>query len=246
MLEQLGLVNTEDSLYSAAQLREFSVSTIQRQVSSMRHNEIKTELQGRAGRMEALLATANPDDCRGGALLLHPHPLYGGNMHSKVLYTARRICAEQGLFTLRFNFRGTGGSEGHYDDGQGEQDDVGTGLDHLRDKLPGKPLYLVGFSFGAWLALKIGAAHPDVVGMVGLGTPVDWTRFAFLTTCTKPKLLIHGGRDQYCDPESLTRNFPDFAEPKRLHWLAEADHFFLDHLPELETLLRRELPFILV
>lgn len=179
----------------------------------------------------------------GGAVILHPHPLYGGNMHNKVVYTCQKVCAELGLATLRFNFRGVGTSAGSYDDGQGEQRDVAAALEHLRQQLPGRPLYAVGFSFGAWLALKLGAADPHVVGIAALGTPVGWAELDFLARSDKPKLFVHGTADQYCDPGELEKGFGMMAEPKRLRWVADADHFFTERLDELVEILREDFPF---
>jgi alpha/beta superfamily hydrolase len=179
----------------------------------------------------------------GGAVILHPHPLYGGNMHSKVVYTCQKVCAEFGLATLRYNSRGVGASSGSYDDGQGEQKDVVAALDYLSQQLPAKNLYLVGFSFGAWLSLKVGAEHAKVAGMVALGTPVGWAELDFLARSEKPKLFIHGTNDQYCDPGELEGAFGRMAEPKRLHWVEGADHFFTERLGDLAGLLREHFPF---
>lgn len=197
-------------------------------------------LAGPAGRLEAIAYT--PSTPAGAALLLHPHPLFGGNLHNKVVFAAQRVCAELGLATLRFNFRGVGASAGAYDDGQGEQDDVRAGLAHLAAALPGLPLYLVGFSFGAWLALRVGSAREDIAGIVALGTPVDWAELSFLEISAVPTLFIHGDEDQYCDPAALAAAYPRFAPPKRLAWIAGADHFFTERLDALSRTLREQFP----
>jgi uncharacterized protein len=210
----------------------------------MNPREVPLQITGPAGALEALYRPEAAAGGRGGAVILHPHPLYGGNMHNKVVFTCQRACTELGLATLRFNFRGVGTSAGSYDDGQGEQGDVLAALDHLREQIPGRPLYLVGFSFGAWLSLKIGAEQNDILGIAALGTPVGWAELAFLSRCDKPKLFVHGREDQYCDARELERGFPEMAEPKRLCWVEGADHFFVDKLDELSTILNEEFPFV--
>lgn len=202
--------------------------------------ELPLDLAGPAGRLEALAYT--PASPAGAALLLHPHPLFGGNLHNKVVFSAQRVCAELGLATLRFNFRGVGASAGRYDDGQGEQADVRAGLAQLVATLPGLPLYLVGFSFGAWLALRVGCLRADIAGIAALGTPVDWGELDFLERSSVATLFIHGDRDQYCDPAALAARYPRFAPPKRLEWVAGADHFFSDRLEPLSRTLREQFP----
>ncbi len=209
----------------------------------MSEREQPLQLAGKAGPLEALYRPEPDAGGRGGAVILHPHPLYGGNLHTKVVFASQKVCAELGLATLRFNYRGVGTSGGSYDDGQGEQQDVLVALDHLREQIPEGPLYLVGFSFGAWLALKVGAAQEDILGIVALGTPVGWAELSFLAECVKPKLFVHGTEDQYCDPDELEKGFIDMAEPKTMHLLVGADHFFTEHIDALATILGREFPF---
>lgn len=186
-------------------------------------------LDGPAGRLEGLYREAEGP----GALILHPHPLYGGNIHNKVVFTLARVLGEAGLATLRLNFRGVGLSEGRYDDGQGEQDDLRAGLDFLARERPGGRLLLAGFSFGAWLALKAGVEEERVSGMLGVGSPAGWGDMDWLAPCGKPKLFVHGTADEYCDPRRLEEEFRRLREPKRLVWIDGADHFFLERQDEL-------------
>jgi len=213
----------------------------------MPQNESSLKLPSRVGFLEALYREPVPDVAdpgrRGAVVILHPHPLYGGNMHNKAVYTCQKTCAEMGLGTLRFNFRGVGLSAGSYDDGQGEQQDVAAAIAFLKQQLPSHPLYLLGFSFGAWLALKVGSEHERVAGLVGIGTPAGWAELDYLARCEKPKLFIHGTRDQYCDPNEMERNFGLMAQPKQLFWVEGADHFFTDRLDELADLLRSHFPW---
>ena len=115
-------------------------------------------------------------------------------------------------------------------------------LDHLAAELPGRPLTLMGFSFGAWLTLKVGAPDPRVGALIALGVPVGWAELGFLAGCGKPKLFVHGTRDQFCDPEELRRRYPDFCAPKHLEWIEGADHFFTNQLDELAAVLRERFP----
>jgi uncharacterized protein len=213
----------------------------------MAQHEINIELPGPAGLLEARYQPGPSVDeavnIRGGAVIVHPHPLYGGNMHNKVVQSCRKVCSDLGLATLRFNFRGVGTSAGSYDDGQGEQEDLRTAIRFMTGKLADLPLYLVGFSFGAWMALKIGTEEKRVTALVGIGTPTGWERLSFMANSPKPKLLIHGTEDQYCDPEELQKDFGLMDDPKQLFWVQGGDHFFTGKLIELEQLLAAHFPF---
>ena len=149
-------------------------------------------MQGAAGPLEALL-NQGADHASYAALVCHPHPLYGGTFHTKVVYHAMKALHSFGWPVLRFNFRGVGGSRGEHDHGRGELDDIRTALDWL-DREFHRPLILAGFSFGA--ATGLAAACPDlrVKAVIALGlplTPIEDRRYdySFLRTCAKPKLL---------------------------------------------------------
>src|ERR1700722_3074524 len=114
-------------------------------------------LQGPAGRLEAMLwtpASANPDLA---AFVCHPHPLFGGTMHNKVVFRAAKALHRRGIPVLRFNFRGAGMSEGQHDKGRGEREDVRAGLDYLAKEFPALPILLAGFSFCAWVGSRDGS-----------------------------------------------------------------------------------------
>src|ERR1700742_1020759 len=129
-----------------------------------------TDLHGPAGRLEALLNTAAPSP-RYSVLVCHPHPLGGGTMHNKVVYHAMKAFQALGLPVLRFNFRGTGLSEGAHDDGRDEKSDGRAALDWL-DKEFGRPILFAGFSFGANVGLRACCGDERVKGLVALGLPV--------------------------------------------------------------------------
>lgn len=200
-------------------------------------------LDGEAGRLETYWSGEEPASA--AALILHPHPLYGGSLHNKVVVACRNALRSHGLATLRLNFRGVGLSEGEYADGIGESRDVALALDFLGEKCPGLPLILAGFSFGAWLALKIGVEDERVRGLLSLGTPVGWGPTDYLQDCRKPRLFVHGDRDEFCDPELLREEYAKLPEPKELHWIGDADHFFSGKEEKLEAQLVNSLGFLL-
>jgi alpha/beta superfamily hydrolase len=187
-------------------------------------------LAGPAGRLEALLWTSPAADPNFVAVVCHPHPLFGGTMHNKVVYQAAKALHQHGASVLRFNFRGVGQSEGVYDHGQGEQGDVRAAIDYLADEFPGRPILVAGFSFGSSVGLRVGCGDARVVQLIGMGLPVDNIDFSFLRGCSKPKLLIQGGNDQFGSRASMDALFATIPEPKRLVVVDGADHFFTGKL----------------
>lgn len=194
-------------------------------------------LDGPAGRLEALVNEGARGATR-AALVCHPHPLFGGTMHNKVVYHAMKTLSGFGYPVLRFNFRGAGLSEGEHDKGHGEQDDVRTALNWLDAELH-LPILFCGFSFGAATGLRAVCTDPRVVGLIGLGTPVGVEgrtyNYEFLKECTMPKLFVSGSRDQYGPPESLQKVVALAPEPKEMVIVNDADHFFEGHLPEMQA-----------
>jgi alpha/beta superfamily hydrolase len=204
-------------------------------------------LAGEAGRLEALL-NHGAAEAQYVALVCHPHPLFGGTMHNKVVYQAMKELNSFGCPVLRFNFRGVEASAGTHDNGPGEVADARVALDYLTERF-GLPLLSVGFSFGAAMAMEAGVAHPGVRGLILLGAPFfagdrEYS-YEALEQSTLPKLLISGGRDRFTTPEQLQTIFAAAAEPKRLVVLPEADHFFNKHHEAMREAMRawlRELP----
>ncbi|MGA3295753.1 MAG: alpha/beta fold hydrolase [Candidatus Acidiferrales bacterium] len=190
-------------------------------------------LAGPAGRLEATLWTTRTADPDFAALVCHPHPLFGGTMHNKVVYQAAKALHQHGAPVLRFNFRGVGLSEGEHDKGPGEQEDVRAALDYLASEFPKKPILLAGFSFGSWVGLRVGCEDARVARLIGLGLPVDNVDASYLRACAKPKLFIQGGNDQFGSRASLEALFATLPEPKRLVIVEGADHFFTGHLNQV-------------
>jgi len=189
-------------------------------------------IAGPAGRLEALLWTTPTVDPPLAAVVCHPHPLYGGTMHNKVVFQAAKRLHEFGTPVLRFNFRGAGLSEGVHDKGRGERDDVRAALDYLAGDFPGMPILLAGFSFGSSVGMRVGCADARVAELIGLGLPANVADLAFLQQCAKPKLIVQGGNDKYGSREKVEAVFATMAEPKRLVIVEGADHFFAGQLKE--------------
>ena len=143
-------------------------------------------ITGPAGRLEALLWTVPVTDPPLVAVVCHPHPLFGGTMHNKVVYQAAKALHLRGIPVLRFNFRGAGLSEGVHDRGKGEQDDVRAALDYLGAEFPQTPILLAGFSFGSMVGLRVGCGDQRVSDLIGLGIPVDHSDLTYLRDCAKP------------------------------------------------------------
>jgi len=193
-------------------------------------------LDGPAGRLEALLNAGSPDTPY-AAVVAHPHPLFGGTLHNKVVFHAMKALNGFGFPVLRFNFRGTGLSEGEHDHGIGEADDVRTALDWV-DREFQLPMVFAGFSFGAAVGLRAACDDSRVKAAIGLGLPVapiDGRAydFSFLSSCMKPKLFVSGDRDQFGTPEQLEKTVQTVADPKKLVLIAGADHFFEGRLSEM-------------
>jgi alpha/beta superfamily hydrolase len=200
---------------------------------------------GPAGRLEALFWSIPPRPDFPpplAALVCHPHPLFGGTMHNKVVYQTAKTLHGLGLPVLRFNFRGTGLSEGKHDEGRGELADVTAALDFLAAEFPGTPLLMAGFSFGSWVGLNIGCSDARVTELIGLGLPVGELvgdrGISYLRGCAKPKLLVNGEFDTYGPPRRLHAAVDEFSPDARARTsvaiIRGADHFFTGHLPDLD------------
>lgn len=173
------------------------------------------------------------------AIVCHPHPLYGGTMHNKVVHRAAKAALQAGLPVLRFNFRGVGKSAGEFAHGGGEREDVRAALDLLSTRFPEVPVCMLGFSFGAVVALAVGTADRRVRALVALGVPAGSAAdLGFLRGVTKPKLIVQGTEDIFGTHGQVETLFASLAQPKRLHWVEGADHFFTGKLNAVQTAVR--------
>jgi uncharacterized protein len=209
------------------------VSTTESQIKSL-------FLDGPAGRLEALLNVGSTAPTH-AAVVCHPHPMFGGTLHNKVVFHAAKALHSFGWPVLRFNFRGTGLSQGEHDKGQGEVDDVRAALDWLAQEFK-VPLLFTGFSFGAAVGLRAAAGDSRVVGLIGLGTPVTPVDdraydLGFLESCTKPKLFCSGDRDQFGPRAKLEAFVATLPEPRQLTLIPGADHFFEGRLSEMRAVI---------
>src|ERR1051326_3162849 len=201
-------------------------------------SEIKSVIiPGPAGKLEGLLNTGEPD-ANYAALVCHPHPLYGGTMHNKVVFAAMKALNGLGFPALRFNFRGAGRSEGKHDRGRGELEDVKAALDWLGEQF-NLPIVFTGFSFGAVTGMRVCCPDDRVKALISLGTPVEAEdrlySYEFLGGCLKPKLFISGTQDQYGPRPQLEQMFRLAAEPKEFVWIEGAEHFFEGKLEKVRA-----------
>ena len=198
-------------------------------------------LEGPAGRLEALLNTG-AENATHAAVVCHPHPLFGGTLHNKVVFHTMKALNSFGFPVLRFNFRGAGLSHGEHDHGNGEVEDVLTALNWLDEEFH-LPLLFAGFSFGAAVGLRAACPDARVQALIGIGVPAipaaadsEASRvytFEFLRECSKPKLFVSGARDSFGPRAKLEALVASAAEPKKLVVIEGADHFFEGRLREL-------------
>ncbi len=199
------------------------------------HDSRKFFLDGPVGGLETILwiskRFANPPLA---AVLCHPHPLFGGTIHNKVVYQAAKSLDALGVPVLRFNFRGAGASSGVHDKGRGEQGDVQAAIDFLAAEFPGIPLLLGGFSFGSWVGLRVGCLDPHITELLGMGIPVNSSDFSYLWSCAKPKLFVQGANDEFGARGKVEELVAAIPGENRLVVVNDADHFFVGHLAEFD------------
>jgi uncharacterized protein len=210
-------------------------------------------LEGPAGRLEALL-NAGAENATHAAVVCHPHPLFGGTLHNKVVFHTMKALNSFGFPVLRFNFRGTGLSQGEHDNGNGEVEDVRTALDWLDAEFH-LPLLFAGFSFGAAVGLRAACPDSRVKGLIGVGVPAIAVaadaeepriyKLEFLQDCAKTKLFVSGARDPFGPSAKLEALVTSLPEPKKLVLIEGAEHFFEGRLRELretiESWVRQEI-----
>src|SRR5690348_18154008 len=201
---------------------------------SASHESRNLFLAGPAGRVEAILWSPSAGAARMAAVVCHPHPLFGGTMHNKVVYQAAKSLDALGIPVLRFNFRGAGRSAGVHNRGIGERDDVRAALDFLAGEFPLPPLLVAGFIFGCWVGLAVGFADSRVAGLLGLGAHVNNSDFSYLRECAKPKLFVQGQNDEHGDANKLRALVASLPGENHLEIIPHADHFFAGQLALLD------------
>jgi len=195
-------------------------------------------LPGPAGSLEAATNVAEPGSARAGvAVICHPHPLQGGTMHNKVVTTLERSLRELGLATVVFNFRGTGASQGAFDDGIGETEDliaVAHWAQHVR---PRDALWLAGFSFGSYVAARAASQLP-VRQMISVAPPVGRWDFSQLASPLCPWLVVQGEADEIVDAQAVYAWVAAQPEPPTLVRMPETSHFFHRRLLDLRGVIK--------
>jgi alpha/beta superfamily hydrolase len=204
-------------------------------MSSRPPRSSKTSIPGPVGLLEAIVET--PDDVApiGVAVVCHPHPQHGGTMHNKVAHTLARSFVRMGYAALRFNFRGTEGSEGIYDDGVGELDDALAAVRWMRAEYPHGPIWLAGFSFGAAIALRAAIEVP-VDGLVTVAPAVRRFASGLSRQPQCPWLIVQGDQDELVDVEETINWFNELLPGPELAVMPQAEHFFHGRLVELREI----------
>lgn len=174
------------------------------------------------------------------ALVLHPHPLFGGTMNNKVCYELYHMFLNRGFSVLRFNFRGVGRSQGEHNHGQGELADAATALDYVQQTNPNAPFaWVAGFSFGSWIAMQLLMRRPEIVGFICGSTPANLYDFSFLAPCPSSGVIIHGADDKVCTAEEtramVERTRTQKGRKVEFTLLPKGDHFFSNNLDDFMT-----------
>jgi alpha/beta superfamily hydrolase len=191
-----------------------------------------TDLAGPAGPLEALLDEPTASTVRAAVAFAHPHPQFGGTMHTKVVYQGAKALTRIGCAVLRFNFRGVGRSNGSFSGGSGEMDDFKAALDYVSGRYPGARVWSAGFSFGAWVALETGAQDERVSALIGIAPPVATSisgrnyTFEHTLQSKKPKFFVQGEGDEVCPLEAMWAFYAKLPEPRELVVIDAADHLF--------------------
>jgi uncharacterized protein len=198
-------------------------------------------IEGPAGRLETLIEEPADVPLRYAAVVCHPHPLFGGTLHNKVVHTLARSLRTGGAATLRFNFRGVGASEGRHGDGVGETADTLAAVAWVRTRWPSLPLLLAGFSFGAAVAIRA-ADEADPLWLISVAPAVDRVSFEGLVTPRCDWLIVQGSADEIVAPESVRSWAARVAPQARVRMLPGVGHFFHGKLHELQDCIREEWP----
>ena len=194
-------------------------------------------INGPAGRIEARYQHNNSEESP-VALILHPHPQYGGSMHNKVIYALSQIFIKHHCSTLRFNFRGVGRSHGTHDGAEGELCDAAAALDWLQTHNPNSQIcWVCGFSFGAWIGMQLLMRRPEISGFISVSPPADQYDFHFLAPCPSSGLIIHGTDDAIVSEASAAKLAQKINAQRNIEveykTVQGCDHFFTGKHDEL-------------
>jgi len=192
---------------------------------------------GPSGRLEGRYQQG-PDNDAPIALVLHPHPQFGGTMNNHVVYETFYTFQRRGFSTLRFNFRGVGRSQGIFDNGVGELSDAASALDWLQQQNPNaRTCWIAGFSFGAWIGMQLLMRRPEIAGFISIAPPANMYDFSFLAPCPSSGLILHGTADQVVPQGNVHKLVERLSAQKGIvidHVEVDrANHFFEDRMPEM-------------
>jgi hypothetical protein len=190
------------------------------------------EIAGPAGSLEVLLDEPDAGTLQAAIVFAHPHPQYGGTMHTKIVYRSAKALASLGCAVLRFNFRGVGSSDGSFGDGAGEIEDFRAALDFMSAQYPLLPLWTAGMSFGAYVSLTAGATDDRVETLLGLAPALHVYDFSAVRQSSKVKYFVQGELDEVCPLPNMHAFFESLLEPKRLIVVPGANHLFVTKLDE--------------
>jgi alpha/beta superfamily hydrolase len=199
-------------------------------------------VEGPAGPLEALLEEPDDQKARLAVVVCHPHPLFGGTMHNKVVYRLARGLRRSGAVVLRFNFRGVGRSAGEHAHLIGEIEDARAALALLRARYPDLPFALAGFSFGSRVITRLGCSIEGAQFLMAAGFPTRGWPVDYLESCGIPKIFIQSTHDEFGPRLDLEAAYATFSEPKQIRWIEAADHFFAGALDALEETVRELAP----
>ncbi|MSP53164.1 MAG: alpha/beta fold hydrolase [Gammaproteobacteria bacterium] len=199
-------------------------------------------IAGPDGQIEVATTTPNTPSKKQVMIVCHPHPLYLGSMDNKVVTTLMRVFNEMDFYTVRFNFRGVGKSEGTFADGIGETDDLLAVLDWVKRTLPDHELWLAGFSFGAYIAYRaatITSYKDKIKQLICVAPPASYPEFKNLPEPTMPWLVVQGEEDEVIDAELVFAWITGFAAAPQLIRMPQTSHFFHGKLVELKERLKK-------
>ena len=201
---------------------------------------MKEVIAGPAGRLQLVVESPSAQP-RALALSCHPHPLHGGSLTNKVVHQLARSFVELGAVSVRFNFRGVGDSEGVFDNGAGETDDLQAVAARALDEWPGLPLWLAGFSFGAYVALRA-ADKLNPGWLLTVAPPVNMYDFSSLQPAVRRWLLIQGEDDEIVPGAAVKAWAGGLARPPERVTLDGAGHFFHGRLNDLKQVVLERAP----
>ncbi len=197
---------------------------------------------GPEGRLEGRYHPTTPRDAP-IALILHPHPKFGGTMNNPVTYALHYAFREMGFTVMRFNFRGVGRSQGEFDQGVGELSDAAAALDYMQTlNQNARACWVAGFSFGAWIGMQLLMRRPEIGGFVSVSPPANMYDFTFLAPCPSSGLIVNGGADRIVPPEEVEKLAQKLKAQRGIEVdhrvVTDANHFFENGVDEMIGIVR--------